>query len=276
MTSVAELDTMPDQTRPLFVFVHGFLGFVRIPFLPRVAYFRGLEQALRKWHVPYLFPVVPNAGTVEARAKALALALGSTGAGPLVLVGASMGGLDIRYLTSRLPEGARVRAVVSVGTPHRGSPVANWALAGQLPVPRALIRRWRPAIEDLRPETCEQRNKETADREGVAYFSCAGERPESQLPWPLADFARRMQPAHGANDGLVSVASARWGRFLGAYPADHFELIGWRLPWPPGRGGGAFEHLGLYRNLVSRALAAPEAPNPDDARGDQAESPAGS
>ncbi|MEE8083907.1 MAG: alpha/beta fold hydrolase [Alphaproteobacteria bacterium] len=257
-----------NPTPPTFVFVHGFLGFVRIPMLPNVTYFRRLEPALRRWQVPCMFPAVPNAGTVEARAKALAQALKSLGNRPVVLVGASMGGLDARYLTNRLQEGERVRAVVSVGTPHRGSPVADWALAGELPVPRFLLRRWCPAIEDLRPETCEQRNDETADRPDVTYLSCAGMRPPSHLPWPLADYARRMQPTHGDNDGLVPVTSARWGRFLGVHQADHVELIGWRLPrwaWTKSR---PFDHLRLYRNLISQALAASGAPILDDVQGD--------
>jgi triacylglycerol lipase len=255
-------------TPPTFVFVHGFIGFVRIPFLPHVTYFRGLEQALRKWQMPCLFPAVPNAGTVEARAKALARALELLGDRPVVLVGASMGGLDIRYLTSRLKEGARVRAVVSVGTPHRGSPVADWALAGESSLPRFLVRRWRPALEDLTPEACDRRNARLIDREDVIYLSCAGARPPSHLPWPLAGYARRMQPEHGDNDGLVSVDSARWGRFLGVHPADHVELIGWRLPRRPGRNGGGFDHLRLYRNLIRQALAAPGAPNLDDSPGE--------
>ncbi len=256
-----------NPTPPTFVFVHGFIGFVHIPMLPNVTYFRGLEPALRRWQVPCMFPAVPNAGTVEARAKALAQALKSLGNRPVVLVGASMGGLDARYLTSRLQEGAPVRAVVSVGTPHRGSPVADWALAGELPVPRFLLRRWCPAIEDLRPETCEQRNDETADRPDVTYLSCAGMRPPSHLPWPLADYARRMQPQHGDNDGLVSVTSARWGRFLGIHQADHVELIGWRLPRWAWTNSRPFDHLRLYRNLISQALATPDAPGLDDVQG---------
>lgn len=52
------------------------------------------------------------------------------------------------------------------------------------------------------------------------------------------------------NDGLVPVTSARWGRFLGCVPADHFDEVGQiaQLIADPLSG---FDHLALYRQLVS-------------------------
>lgn len=48
------------------------------------------------------------------------------------------------------------------------------------------------------------------------------------------------------NDGLVPVASAKWGTFLGCIPADHFKEVGHKL-LPVG-----FDHLRFYRKLVNR------------------------
>ena len=67
----------------------------------------------------------------------------------------------------------------------------------------------------------------------------------------------------GQHDGLVEVASARWGEFLGVVAADHFELIG--LDLTPGNipllGSilgyrTAFDHVPLYVEAWKRASAA--------------------
>jgi hypothetical protein len=53
------------------------------------------------------------------------------------------------------------------------------------------------------------------------------------------------------NDGLVSVESARWGRFLGCVPADHLDEIGQILrPFPDPFSG--FDHKQLYRRLAEQ------------------------
>ncbi len=53
------------------------------------------------------------------------------------------------------------------------------------------------------------------------------------------------------NDGLVTVASARWGTFLGCEPADHLDEIGQLAELFPVPISG-FNHLELYRNIVSQ------------------------
>jgi triacylglycerol lipase len=52
------------------------------------------------------------------------------------------------------------------------------------------------------------------------------------------------------NDGLVTVASAKWGVFLGCIPADHLEeigQIGGQAPDP----GNPFDHVLFYRQLAT-------------------------
>jgi triacylglycerol lipase len=52
------------------------------------------------------------------------------------------------------------------------------------------------------------------------------------------------------NDGLVSVESARHGRFLGCIPADHLDEVGHLLGDDPGLFND-FEHRRFYRELVA-------------------------
>ena len=88
-------------------------------------------------------------------------------------------------------------------------------------------------------------NDEYPNADGVAYYSYAGfsgllanGRPEcdgAELPIPrrgdviAPEFSVSFAFLGGslvANDGLVPVESARWGRFRGCIPADHLDEIG--------------------------------------------------
>jgi triacylglycerol lipase len=52
------------------------------------------------------------------------------------------------------------------------------------------------------------------------------------------------------NDGLVRVADAQHGEFLGCIPADHLDEIGQLLGDDPGFAND-FDHLVFYRELVA-------------------------
>lgn len=71
--------------------------------------------------------------------------------GPLTIVGHSMGGLIAEYYVKKLGGHLRTRAVVSLGTPHRGTPAA-WAGLPLAPLARAgwQMRRGSPLIRGLR------------------------------------------------------------------------------------------------------------------------------
>ena len=56
----------------------------------------------------------------------------------------------------------------------------------------------------------------------------------------------------GLNDGLVTVESARWGRFLGTVDADHARQIGLRLT-PSAFDSRAF-FLAIAQHLRDRGL----------------------
>ena len=52
------------------------------------------------------------------------------------------------------------------------------------------------------------------------------------------------------NDGLVTVESARWGRFLGCVPADHLDEVGQLAHLTPNLLSG-FDHKDLYRRITA-------------------------
>ena len=79
-------------------------------------------------------------------------------------------------------------------------------------------------------------NLKTPDREGVAYFSYGA----SITPALWSTFRRShriVEVEEGPNDGLVSVASSRWGGEKGykgtLINVSHLDLINWtnRLRW---------------------------------------------
>jgi triacylglycerol lipase len=66
---------------------------------------------------------------------------------------------------------------------------------------------------------------------------------------PLAPILGRQQGREVANDGLVTVASAKWGNFRGCVAADHMEQLGQRdLPDVNVRTG--FDVARFYSNLA--------------------------
>jgi triacylglycerol lipase len=212
---------MRSSPPPRPVLLHGYLGFSHIG---PVAYFRGVERALQRNGVEPLIPRAPAAGSVAERAEAFARQLFRRGEPAFKLLAHSMGGLDARYLITHLDPDRRVKSLVTVGTPHRGTPVASRLEeeGGLLP---AFIRRiGRPGLRELTPRV--RAAEPIPDREDVVYQSYAGSRPMSEIAAVLRHFGRVIP---GEHDGLVPLESARWGSFRGILRADHFELVGWNL-----------------------------------------------
>ena len=118
-------------------------------------YFRGVRSAFPL----ACFPRVPVAGSIEARAGALAREITAfrfpDPAGPIHIVAHSMGGLDARYLLHRDLAGlsARVASLSTISTPHWGSPIAD-LLVGTAPGVRRTVYdsiRWAAAASAAPP-----------------------------------------------------------------------------------------------------------------------------
>jgi triacylglycerol lipase len=55
--------------------------------------------------------------------------------------------------------------------------------------------------------------------------------------------------AEGPNDGIVSIASARWGEACDVWEADHMNLVNWPQAWTP---AGKNDRIPHYAALLSR------------------------
>jgi triacylglycerol lipase len=244
---------MPRLKSPI-VLVHGLFGFphLRLGSLLRWDYFHGIPAALESCgnRVAAAW-LSPTRGTA-ARAAELKAFLVSTFPGePVHVIAHSMGGLDARHMISKLDMAGSVLSLTTLGTPHRGSPFADWAKRGLVRLVAPLfdaLQLPREAFDDLTVERCRRFNDETPDMPQVRYFSVAGRytargfNPSWHLSAPI------VEKAEGPHDGIVSIASASWGECCEVWDGDHVSLINW--PQPGGSRLG--DRLPHYAGLVGR------------------------
>ncbi|KAJ9137813.1 GPI inositol-deacylase [Coniochaeta hoffmannii] len=232
------------------VLAHGLLGFAELKlaanYLPPIHYWRGIKEALTAQGCEVITATVPASGTIEHRAAKLGEDIARQCGGKAVnVVAHSMGGLDARYMISQLqPADVDVKSLVTVATPHHGSSVTNWLMdeIGQDRLPK-LYRAWERltglesgAFAQLRTEYMkEQFNPRTPDDPTVRYFSYgAYMNTPPPLLSPFRWTHRVLERLEGPNDGLVSVASSKWGTHKGSLVGvNHLDLINWtnRLRW---------------------------------------------
>jgi triacylglycerol lipase len=235
------------------VLVHGLFGFDRIG-VPGVKlhYFRGLVDHLETLGCHAHAVRLPPAASVPERAQRLADKIAALPHDRVDIIAHSLGGLDARYALAHCGLAPRVRSLVTIGTPHLGTPLANLATEGPLGLGRKAIAALGiplAALDWLSPSALEKFNREVVDAPGVRYACVVGGIRDASTPVPLA-----IAPAHaylrklaGANDGLVPIASQFWGETLAEIEADHFAQVGWTLGIRK-----TFDALGLYAFVVAR------------------------
>jgi triacylglycerol lipase len=214
-----------------------------------------------------------------------------TGKDKVNIVAHSQGGLDSRYVIASLGYGARVATLTTISTPHHGTALADalfdnvpgWT-DGIVDAIASVIGRSILDVEgdaDLRASLkamtedvmLNSFNPHNIDDPQVLYFSYAGRSndsdgvPECDNAWladdtskvdhidPLLTLTGDYLSDHGeyggVNDGIVPVKSARWGLFMGCFPADHFDEIGQVNKTQPNAESG-FDHKAFYREVVKR------------------------
>ena len=241
----------PQQFDHAILFLHGMDDFRFIRWMyPRYRYFNSLERALSDTNIPVYFPELRRNGSIKERGQQLFEFVEKVPESNLHFIAHSMGGLDARYLISNLDSSTRIRSLRTVGTPHRGTPTASWALeTGGI---RQWLIRWysMPGIADLTEKACGKFNEENPDRTDVDYYSFNAARPISEFPWILRRYGKLIENCAGKNDSMVPVSSALWGDSSATIRAHHAELVGWRLGSPKESNGNAFDHVKFYRSLV--------------------------
>jgi triacylglycerol lipase len=235
----------PSNGKPI-VLVHGIFGFgqLKVAGVTVVDYFRGIPQALRAagYSVPQP-PSLNTAGSIVERAIDLKRYLESepgVSGQQVHLIAHSLGGLDARYMISRLGMADRVLSLTTIGTPHQGSPIADVVVKAGFPGVQELLNQLGvdlKGISDLTTAACRQFNTEVLDVPKVQYFCIAGKfEPPRLLNVPLGLLGVShdiIASEQRDNDGMVSVQSAafltrqpNW-QLLETWTANHFRLINW-------------------------------------------------
>ena len=169
--------------------------------------------------------VIDSAEELACRIKEI---LKETGAEKVNIIAHSKGGLDCRYMISKLGMEDYVASLTTINTPHRGCEFADYLLGGKVSESvkkivsntynSALLKLgdkqpdFMAAISDLTSAACKIFNENVKDSEKVYYqsvgsilkFPKAGRFPLN-FSYPLV---RRFD---GPNDGLVGEKSFPWG-----------------------------------------------------------------
>ena len=190
-------------------------------------YFAGVPQFYGVTGTPVKVVELSTDGTIEERASVLKNFLETDMKGQMVnVVAHSLGGLDTRWAISVLRT-LQVSSLTTIGTPHRGTPLADWAV-GQMESGGLWYyffkllgydMKQRRFLKELTPGLMSRFNEKVQDSLDVRYFSAIssasfGQGTMSFMLWfPTRWLEGQNQPMTAAgHDGLVPLESQKWGR----------------------------------------------------------------
>lgn len=230
-----------DKTRYPIVLVHGMMAkdfrFWRA--------FRGIANFLKAQGVTVYITNQDGVGAVSTNAAQLKEEilniLKKENCEKVNLIAHSKGGVDSRYMISRLDMAEHVASLTTLSTPHHGSGLSRRLVR----MPRFMARiiafftnlfyricgDRKPDIFqlglDLTQESMEQFNRDTPNAPSVYYqsysSSITGKKAFLFIPYKVSRFCEQDD-----TDGLVSVSSSQWGDYRGNIGAemDHFKMVG--------------------------------------------------
>jgi triacylglycerol lipase len=241
----------PPARSPI-VLVHGYFGFDVLKVMSSEwEYFRGVRRHLEGLGHEVHVARVASFGAVRERAEQLAAQIEEVSPKQRVhVIAHSMGGLDARYAIAHLGLEHRIATLTTIGTPHRGTPLADGLI-----LQRAWRFRWlarllglvsnnHDGLADLTTRKMAEFNRSVVDSPRVLYRSIVGalstlDRFANPLLWRPHAYLLR---AAGVNDGLVPASSQRWGGLVRQVEADHIALAGWSSRFDARRLYGTMAH----------------------------------
>ena len=267
-------DDIPDtscQTKYPIVLIHG-AGFRDLKW---PVYWGRIPRTLERRGARIFYGLQDCWASTETNAREIVRRideiLTETGAEKVNLIAHSKGGLEARMAASSLQAGDRIASVTTVATPHHGSKTIDRLFGA----PKALfnaaafaVNNWIRVVGDRRPDflavcrgfTTEHMaafNRENPDVPGVFYqsFGCVMAHPLSDINLSTANFV--LDRIEGENDGLVSLASAKWGerftvlRGSGRRGVSHLDAIDLRRrPFSRRPGAGVQDICDVYVAMV--------------------------
>ncbi|NFF67435.1 triacylglycerol lipase [Clostridium sporogenes] len=227
------------KTKYPFVLIHG-VGFRDLKY---INYWGRIPKELIKQGATIYYGNQEAFATVEYNAHdikdRILNIIEETGCEKVNIIAHSKGGLDARYMISKLDMGKYVASITMMSSPHRGVKFVD--IACHLP---DVIYKWIAKIfdkyfkflGDKNPDfyTATRQfstyhsknfNEEVKDVEGVYYQSYATVMSNLFSDYILTIPYMFVKLTEGNNDGLVSVNSAKWGEFKGTLKNKYFRGI---------------------------------------------------
>jgi triacylglycerol lipase len=253
-------------TKYPIVLVHG-IGFRDKTFL--MNYWGSIPVELRKNGAKVYYGGQDAYGIVANNAELLKqqviAVLNETGSAKVNIIAHSRGGIEARYMISKLGMAEKVSSLTTIATPHRGSVMSDIIMKqiSDASALGAVVDFYAKIIGDQNPESfnageeltrgyMQKFNEAVPDADVVYYQSYAAAIDEKvpNLLW------RKMYTTifayEGKNDGLVSIESAKWGDFRGVMSCDgrarvsHADAVGMVFL----TGNFCFDAPAFYRELI--------------------------
>jgi triacylglycerol lipase len=214
----------------------------------RTHYFRRIRSTLLAHGFDVIHSNVSWAGSVNQRAADLkanveAVLQARPGITKVHIIAHSMGGLDARHMLFEHQDAKmheKVASISTIGTPHWGTSFADWGMRAfgdfLLGFLDSLGINTLDGFRDLTTSACSAFNAQAEAFEqtcGVRFSTFAGTQDLKFIFAPLRFSWRIVNHFEGRNDGLVSLASAKWKDAYFRAPdlrADHLNQLGW---WEP-------------------------------------------
>lgn len=208
--------------------------------------FRGITDFLRKQNVTVYVSNQDGVGSVETNAAQLKQEieeiLEKENCNKVNIIAHSKGGVDSRYMISRLDMADRVASLTTLSTPHHGSGLsarllempAFWAktIAFFTDTFYKILGDKQPNIlllgQELTGHAMERFNEAVPNMPAVYYQSYSSTAPGKKaflryIPYRISRYCEQDD-----TDGMVAVKSSQWGNYRGSMGTelDHFKMVG--------------------------------------------------
>ncbi len=208
--------------------------------------FRGIRKELERQGVKVYVACHDGIGSIEDNATQLKEEiknlLAAEGCEKVNVIAHSKGGLDTRYMISKLNMGDSVASLTTLSTPHYGSAMSRKIM--RMPSFFAKIICFfvnafykifgdkNPDLYEVARQLCDTEmidfNTEILDDDRVYYQSYSSSLHKKRtfimyIPYRFSKFCEGEE-----TDGIVSVSSAKWGNYRGEieFSANHMQMVG--------------------------------------------------
>lgn len=208
--------------------------------------FRGITGFLKKQNVTVYVTNQDGVGAIATNAEQLKIEIEAIlqreNCEKVNIIAHSKGGLDARYMISKLHMADHVASLTTLSTPHHGSGLSEKLLQ----MPRFLSKTvafftdiffrilgdQKPDIlklgQELTAPEMEKFNESVPNAPGIYYQSFSSTAPHKKaflrfIPYQISRYCEQDD-----TDGMVSVTSSQWGNYRGSVGGniDHFQMVG--------------------------------------------------